>query len=175
MKALVLSSSFSRFRTPRVDFVARYLEQPLVLAGQRYLPRALALPLARRLAAREAWVYDRCCDDRVLDFVRFCIRTVPVTLATRTVALAMRHDAGDRLGTLACPTLILNGERETAFVRDAALELERAIPGAERRVSPGVRHLHPLSGAGWLTATLIEWLTPRLDASEANGRPGLGA
>ena len=40
------------------------------------LPQRLALSVARRLAARERWVYDPSCDDRVLEFVRFCIRDV---------------------------------------------------------------------------------------------------
>jgi pimeloyl-ACP methyl ester carboxylesterase len=160
--ALVLSSSFARVSTPRGDRRARFAEQPLVLASQRWLPAPLALRLARRLAARGAWVYDPRCDDAVLSFLRFAIRRVPLALAAERVGLAFDHDLRAELPAITCPTLIVRGERESRFMRGAAEELARLVPGAELRVSPGVGHLHPLSGAGWLCATVEEWLGPRL-------------
>ncbi len=160
--ALVLSSSFARVRSPAGDRWARFVEQPLVLAAERWLPAPAALGLARRWAARGAWVYDPRCGDAVLDFVRFAIREVPLALAAERVGLALDHDLRDALPRLSCPTLIVRGERESLFVREAAAELALLVPGAETRVSPGVGHLHPLSGADWLCATLEEWLPPRL-------------
>jgi pimeloyl-ACP methyl ester carboxylesterase len=162
VRALALSSSFARVVTPRGDAWGRFVEQPLVLASQRFLPRNAALALARPLAARGAWVYDPRCDDAVLDFVRFCIRDVPLGVANNAVRLAFAHDTRAALGTLAGPTLVVVGERETAFARGAAEELERLIPGAERRESPGVAHLHLFSGAAWLARTLADWLGPRM-------------
>ena len=162
VRALVLSSSFARVRTPGVDWRARFFEQPLVLASQRYLPRTAALALARRLARRGAWVYDARCDERVLDFVRFCIRHVPIDVARNAVRLALAHDTRAELGALRRPTLLVAGECESTFVRESAAELERLIPTATLRVSPGVGHLHPLSGGEWLVETLTDWLAPRL-------------
>ncbi len=160
--ALVLSSSFAHLFTPPGHWRSRFLDQPVVLAGQRLLPARLALAVARRLAAREAWVYDARCDDRVLDFVRFCIRDVPVTVARDLVRLAYAHDLRRELPGLAVPTLVVVGERESEFVQQSADELMRLIPRAERSVSPGVAHLHPFSGAEWLVEKLVSWLGPRL-------------
>jgi len=158
--ALVLSSAFARVTTPRGDRGARFVAQPLVLASQRWLPERLALPLARALAARGAWVYDPLCGDDVLRFVRCGIRSVPLALAAERVRLALAHDLRAALPAIACPTLVVHGERESRFVRDAAAELVRVIPGAAGRVSPGAGHLHPLSNAAWLCATLEDWLGP---------------
>jgi len=163
-RALVLSSSFARVSTPGVDRRARFIEQPMVLASQRLLPRGLALALARRLAARGAWVYDLRCDERLLDFVRFCIRDVPIGVARNAVNLAFAHDTRATLAAIRCPTLLVTGECESAFVRESVAELGRLMPGAETRVSPGVGHLHPLSGCGWLVETLTEWLGKNLAA-----------
>jgi hypothetical protein len=56
----------------------------------------------------------------------------------------------------------VSGERETEFVRQSADELERTIPGAVARVSPGVGHLHPLSAPGWFIEQVGGWLGSRL-------------
>jgi 3-oxoadipate enol-lactonase len=158
VRALVLSSSFARVGNPRGTWRKRYLEQSLVLASQRWLPELLAAPLARRLAARGAWVYYGHCDDRVLAFVRHGIRHVPLTLARERVGLAFAHDTRAELGRIAAPTLIVRGEREAPWVREAADEMVRLIVGAETRVSPGVAHLHPLSSPAWLAETVGAWV-----------------
>ena len=164
VKALVLSSSFARLTTPRGDAWARFIEQPLVLASQRLLPKRAALALAARFARRGAWVYDPRCDARTLEFVRACIRDVPVSLALAAVRLAMRHDTRADLARIEVPTLIVVGERESGFARAAANELAGAIRGAELRVSPGVAHLHLFSSAEWLVDQVTAWLAPRLAA-----------
>ena len=159
--ALALSSSFARVSTPRGHWTKRYLEQPLVLASQRWLPEPWARPLARRLADRGAWVYDPRCDDRVLDFVRFGIRRLPLDLAAQCVKLATAHDTREALGRWSGPTLLMRGERETRWMQEAAEELARLLPHAERRVSPGVSHLHPLSAPEWFATTVKEWAEGR--------------
>jgi pimeloyl-ACP methyl ester carboxylesterase len=156
--ALVLSSSFPRVGSTRGQWRKRYVEQSLVLASQRWLPESLAAPLARRLAARGAWVYDRHCDGRILAFVRHGIRSVPLGLARQRVRLAFAHDTRAELPRIAVPTLLIVGERETRWALEASDEMARLIPGAERRVSPGVAHLHPVSGAAWLAETIAGWL-----------------
>ena len=138
--ALVLSSSFARVGSTRGQWRKRYLEQTLVLASQRWLPEALAAPLARWLAARGAWVYDARCDDAILAFVRHGIRTVPLGLAARRVGLAFAHDTHADLARIAAPTLLVVGEREARWAREATDDLARMIPHAETRVSPGVAH-----------------------------------
>ncbi len=155
--ALVLSSSFARVGSTRGQWRKRYIEQSLVLASQRWLPGSLAAPLARRLAARGAWVYDPHCDARSLAFVRHGIRNVPLGSARQAVGLAFAHDTRADLARISRPTLLIVGECETRWAREAIAEMARLIPGAETRVSPGVAHLHPLSGAAWLAETIQEW------------------
>src|SRR5262245_52041454 len=98
VSALVLSSTFARVWTPPGHWGRRYLEQPLVLAGQRWLPERWARPLARAHATHGAWVYDPECDARVLAFVRCGIRAVPISQATQSVRLATAHDTRDVIG-----------------------------------------------------------------------------
>lgn len=162
--ALVLSSSFPRVGSTRGQWRKRYLEQSLVLASQRWLPESLAAPLARRLAARGAWVYDPRCDERILAFVRHGIRCVPLGLARQRVRLAFAHDTRAELSRISAPTLLIVGEHETRWAREASDEMARLIPGAERRVSPGVAHLHPLSGAAWLADAVGAWVGRALGA-----------
>ena len=175
--ALVLSSSFARVGATRGQWRKRYLEQSLVLASQRWLPESLAAPLARRLAARRAWVYDPQCDEQILAFVRHGIRGVPLGVARQCVRLAFAHDSRVELPRIACPTLLVVGERETRWAREATEELARLIPGAEACVSPGVAHLHPLSAAPWLAETVGGWLDcvvgpgPRDAPGSAAGSP----
>lgn len=158
VRALVLSSAFARVTTPGGDLAGRFLMQPLVLASQRWLPERLAAPLARALAARGAWVYDAGCDDAVLALVRCGIRSVPPRLAWERVRLAFTHDLRGELQRLSAPTLLVVGERETTFARQATAELATLIPGACVRQSPGAAHLHPLSHPDWFAATIADWL-----------------
>lgn len=162
--ALALSSSFARVGSARGFWRKRYLEQPCVLASQRYLPEALAAPLARRLAKAGAWVFDPRCDRRLLAFVRFGIRALDLSLARHTVTLAFAHDTRAVLASLRCPVLLLGGERETPWARAAVAELARLLPRAERREIPGASHLHPLSAPDDFAAAVGDWMASRLAA-----------
>jgi pimeloyl-ACP methyl ester carboxylesterase len=158
VRGLVLSSSFARLFTPWRDAPKRFLEQPVVIAAQRWLPESWALALARGWARRRAWVYDPRCGDAVLALVRAGIRATPIPLAAARVRLAVDHDARPRLGEVRVPALVVAGERESRFVRRSATELATGIPGARQAQSPGVGHLHPLSSPDWLAETIAEWM-----------------
>jgi pimeloyl-ACP methyl ester carboxylesterase len=160
--ALVLSSSFARVTDPPANWYGRYLEQPLVVASQRLLSPRTALALARWFARRGAWVYDRRCDDRLLGFVRFCMRDCPAAYVRSALRLLAAHDTRGALAGLRCPTLVLVGERESPFARPAADELHRLIVGSEFAVSPDASHLHPLSHPEWVAETITRWLDRRL-------------
>jgi pimeloyl-ACP methyl ester carboxylesterase len=154
---LVLSSSFARVTTAPGHWRKRYVEQLVVLASQRWLPERWAAALARRFAADGAWVLDPRCDERLLAFVRHCIRTQPIAEAKAAVGLALAHDTRARLPTLRVPTLLLVGDRESAWAQRATAELTALIPGAELERSPGASHLHPLSSADWFADTVRAW------------------
>ena len=158
--SLVLSSAFARVVTPGSQWAARYVEQPYVLAGLRFLPGPRALDFARDLAARGRWVFEPRCDDHVLGVVIHGARHVPIGLALGRVRLAFGHDTRAELPRIACPTLVLVGELESSSYRAAAEELARLIPNARLAVSPGAGHLHPLSNAEWFATTIAGWVAP---------------
>ena len=158
VRALVLSSSFARVRHRAGHAWKRFVEQPLVLAGQRLLPESLAAPLAHACARRGLWVYDEACDEPVLAFVRHGIRTVRLADARAMVRLALAHDTATELGGLAMPCLLLVGDRETAWARGATAELRRLIPHADAIVLTRVAHLHPLSAPAAFVAAVEGWL-----------------
>jgi pimeloyl-ACP methyl ester carboxylesterase len=157
-RALILSSSFPHVSGAPRHWRKRYLEQPVVLATQRFLPRRWARHWAGSFARRGAWVYDARCDERVRDFVGYGIRVLPFRVAFQCVGLAMSHDTRGSLASLRCPVLLVLGEREARWARDAHEEMARLLPHAERRVAPGVAHLHPLSSPRWLAETVTSWL-----------------
>lgn len=158
VRALVLSSSFARVSHQPGHLWKRFVEQPLVLAGQRLLPEAMAAAIARGCARRGLWVYDEACDDAVLAFVRHGIRNLRIADARTMVKLAFAHDTTGSLGALKMPTLLLVGDRETAWARSAAAELRRLIPHADAILLTRVGHLHPLSAPAAFTAAIEGWL-----------------
>ena len=157
-RALILSSSFPRVSGAPRHWRKRYLEQPVVLASQRFLPNGWARNWAERFARYGAWVYDDRCDERVRDFVGYGIRVLPFRTAFQCVGLAMAHDTRLDLAKIRCPVLLVVGEREARWAVEAHEEMARLLPQAERRVAPGVAHLHPLSSPRWLAETAAEWL-----------------
>jgi pimeloyl-ACP methyl ester carboxylesterase len=171
VRALVLSSTFARVTTPRGALGRRFLVQPLVLASQRWLPDPLAAPLARRLAARTAWVYDRRCDERTLAFVRFGIRHASPLQVAGMLRAAFAHDTRAVLPRVAAPARVLVGGVEPPFIRDAARELTELLPHAELETLPGVGHLHPLSAPAELADAIAGWVSREWDG----GRPGMVA
>lgn len=58
----------------------------------------------------------------------------------RQVLAAARHDAWDRLHRIACPVLILHGERDVLVPVRNARRMKKRIPHAELHVLPGVGH-----------------------------------
>jgi pimeloyl-ACP methyl ester carboxylesterase len=158
VRALVLSSGFTHVFTPPGAGAARYLSQPLEIAGMRWLPERWSRAWTRRLAEHNAWVFDPYCEDSVVELARLGARTVPLALLGRRVQLALAHDVRGDLGGIRCPTLILTGERDTAFARTSAVELAAALPHAERAEIAGAGHLHPASRPDALGECVSVWL-----------------
>lgn len=172
--ALVLSSPFARTRAPGVHSWKRWVEQPIVLASLRWLPESMARRLAQGYARRGAWVFDAACQGAVLDLVCHGIRHIPIGVARQCVRLAFAHDERAALPRITAPTMLVVGDRETAWSRAAEAEVAGLMPRAERIVSPHAAHLHPLSAPSFLAERLLAW-TARLDASAGEAKPNLGS
>ena len=163
VRAVALSSSFRHVSSPRGHWYMRYVEQPIVIAGQRFMPRGAAMAAARRFARDRAWVYDRGCDDAVLEVVRLGIRRCPIGLGLDRVRLAYAHDTRDRITQLECPAMLMVGETDTEFARAEAVAMGRAMQ-LDVHESPGAGHLHPLSNARWFAETITTWMGSLLRA-----------
>jgi pimeloyl-ACP methyl ester carboxylesterase len=158
VKALVLSSTFARVFTPRGAYAARYVEQPIALAGMRWSTEAASRAWARRLARRNVWMFDPRCDEAIVELIRCGVRHVSLGMTRRCLSLAFAHDVRAELAGLLCPVLIVTGEIDTAFALAAADELAGLIPHARRATVPGAGHLHPLSHPEALSRIVTEWV-----------------
>jgi pimeloyl-ACP methyl ester carboxylesterase len=58
------------------------------------------------------------------------------------------HDAGDRLGQLAVPTLVLHGEEDRLVPPANGVLLAEVIPGARHLALPGAAHVYPTDDPG---------------------------
>jgi len=59
----------------------------------------------------------------------------------RQVDADLAHDTADRLGRIACPTLVIAGEEDTIFFREHHEMLAAGIPGARLVVLPKAGHM----------------------------------
>jgi pimeloyl-ACP methyl ester carboxylesterase len=84
----------------------------------------------------------------------------PAGIAGTVRGLALRRDATDLLPTIACPTQIIVGERDTATpIHEAHFMFER-ISGAQLAVLRNAAHLSNIEAAEEFDNTLIEFLKP---------------
>lgn len=69
------------------------------------------------------------------------------------------HRAGDldRLGEIACPTLVIAGENDRLRSIAESEELRDGIPGATMIVMPGVGHMMPMEAPDALARIIIDW------------------
>ncbi len=66
--------------------------------------------------------------------------------AYRLFANADAQLAG-RLGEIKAPALVITGENDTGSTPDMARRMSKAMPSAEYRIIPGIRHMLPLQAA----------------------------
>jgi pimeloyl-ACP methyl ester carboxylesterase len=79
-------------------------------------------------------------------------------LARHTAALLTRPDAYPALPRIACPTLVIAGDRDPWVPFDVQSALAATIPGARFVVAEGCGHFVPMERPDTVTRTLIEWL-----------------
>jgi pimeloyl-ACP methyl ester carboxylesterase len=69
------------------------------------------------------------------------------------------HRAGDidRLGEIACPTLVIAGEKDRLRSIEESRELAQGIPGATMQIIEGAGHMLPMEAPGRLSRMIIDW------------------
>lgn len=76
----------------------------------------------------------------------------------RQVDADLAHDTADRLGRIACPTLVVGGEEDTIFFREHHERLAGAIPGARLVMLPHVGHTPLIENADAFNRELAAFL-----------------
>jgi pimeloyl-ACP methyl ester carboxylesterase len=69
------------------------------------------------------------------------------------------HRAGDidRLGEIACPTLVIAGEKDRLRSIEESRELAQGIPGATMQIIEGAGHMMPMEAPERLSRMIIDW------------------
>ena len=84
----------------------------------------------------------------------------------QAMAAAARFNAWSRLGSVACPTLVIAGELDTLFPVDQQREMAKAIPGARMVIVPRSRHATPIDAADRFNQIVVGFL----EEVEGSGR-----
>lgn len=74
------------------------------------------------------------------------------------VLAGAQHDAAERLGAIACPTLILTGSEDQVVPAGNAALLAERIPGARVAILPGLGHHFPLEDPAAALAAIRSFL-----------------
>lgn len=69
------------------------------------------------------------------------------------------YNVADRLGEIACPTLVMVGAEDQATPPAMSEALARGIPGAELEIIPGAAHISSIGQAGAFNARLAKFLS----------------
>jgi pimeloyl-ACP methyl ester carboxylesterase len=112
-------------------FLERRAQMPAVEAVWASVPYSYAAATRRDHAERIGQDIEQ--------RLRFPIEPEPYVAQ---LAAAVAHDAGDRLGAIDCPTLVVHGDEDNLVVPENGHTLAAAIPGAELMLLSGAAHLY---------------------------------
>jgi pimeloyl-ACP methyl ester carboxylesterase len=126
----------------------------------RYLPTWLARLFARLWSRLAVWIFDDSPGrERVVDYALFTgPRTVPPSVSTRRVDRLKGLDLRPALSSIAAPTLVLKGERDTYLPAAWSREIARLIPDADYVGLPGAGHCAHVSMPETFNRTVLDWL-----------------
>ena len=94
------------------------------------------------------------------------VRVGPVTLTAQLRAQTGRPALTERLGRVACPTLVVSGELDTTCPPSFHDTIARAVPGARRETVAGAGHLATLETPQQLRTLLCSWLREVVTATD---------
>ena len=82
----------------------------------------------------------------------------PEGVISALLGMALRPDAGNWLGTIRVPTLVITGADDTIIPPSESEALAKAIPGAQLKLIPQAGHLVAFEQAKGFNAALGDWL-----------------
>jgi pimeloyl-ACP methyl ester carboxylesterase len=85
-------------------------------------------------------------------------RTAPISIFGSLLALAGRTDTTASLPNIACPTLVLVGEKDTVTPVAAAQHLKDSIPGSQMAVIPGAGHVSNMENPAEFNKHLTQFI-----------------
>ena len=115
-----------------LNFFRRRAEMPAFEAVWASVPYSYGEATRREHAQRIA--------DDLEQRLRYPVEPEPYTAQ---LAASLGHDAGDRLGEISAPTLVVHGDADGLVPAANAQVIADAIPGARLELWPGASHLYP--------------------------------
>ncbi len=158
VRSLTLTNTFARLLSGNVIELARLLRRGLI---------SLALPLERSAAYVAAGLFPyphqaelrRLAAQRVAGNDRAAYRT--------SIAAIRRFDSRRDLGRIACPTLVVTGDRDQTVPRGRQRELARGIPGARWEIMRDSGHATPIDQPDAYNALLLAFFQNTESAQSA--------
>lgn len=115
-----------------LTFFRRRAEMPAFEAVWASVPYSYGAATRREHAQRIA--------DDLEQRLRFPVEPEPYMAQ---LAASLGHDAGDRLGDIRAPTLVVHGDADALVPAANGQVIAEAIPGARLELWPGASHLYP--------------------------------
>jgi len=129
------------FRPPRARALATLLTLPL---GGRLRPRGAVAPSLARLVLSQ---HDAARAAELLSAWPEALRNDPTSVRVYVAQLCavVRHSTGARLGTIACPTVVMTGDDDPLIPGENSTRLAKLVPGAYLEVVQRCGHIIPAS------------------------------
>jgi pimeloyl-ACP methyl ester carboxylesterase len=149
IRGLVLISTKSGKDTPEAAAKRRAMAEKVTKAGSAVVVDAMAPGM---LSASNT-------DEAMAASVRaFMSPANPEGIIGALLGMAVRPDAGDWLGNIRVPTLVITGADDTVMPPGESSAMAKAIPDARLVVIPGAGHLVAFEQAEAFNGAIQEWL-----------------
>jgi pimeloyl-ACP methyl ester carboxylesterase len=139
VQALVLGASsaggYAAYKPPPTSFAQTFLVRAGAMGPEEAAWAAVPYTYAEKTR--------RCHGERIAADIAHRVSSPPTPLAYLHQAAAVAaHDAYERLGRLAAPTLVVHGEQDVFIPPANALVLAEKVPGAQLRLWPDAGHMY---------------------------------
>lgn len=152
---------------PRARAVATLLTLPL---GGRLRPRGVVAPALARLVLSE---HDA---DRAADLLAewpaaLCGEPTSLRVYVAQLCAVVAHSTGARLGTLACPTVVMTGDEDALIPGENSARLAKLVPGAQLEIVRHCGHIIPASDPDSIRRALDRVRSMKAAAPDRNAAP----